>query len=135
MKNYLSRFNIDEYSITPKYVQLINSILQGMQSGQIKKGATLPSINELSLILETPRNTVERAYKELKKMGLAQSIAGKGYFIICTEFYQPLKVILLFNKLSMHKKIIYDAFSAKMGDDAVIDFYIYNNDFNLFKRL
>ena len=135
MKNYLSRFNIDEYSITPKYVQLINSILQGMQSGQIKKDTILPSINELSLLLETPRNTVERAYKELKKMGLAKSIAGKGFFIICTEFHQPLKVILLFNKLSMHKKIIYDAFSAKMGDGAAIDFYIYNNDFNLFKRL
>lgn len=135
MKNFVSRISIDEYSITPKYVQLINSILQGMQSGQIKKDDVLPSINELSLALDTPRNTVERAYKELKKRGMVQSIAGKGYFITTTEFNQPLKVMLLFNKLSMHKKIIYDAFSATLGSDAAIDFYIYNNDFHVFKRL
>jgi hypothetical protein len=42
---------------------------------------------------------------------------------------------LLFNKLSVHKKIIYDSFVASMGDAAGIDFYIYNNDFNLFKRI
>lgn len=135
MMNYVSKFSIDEYAITPKYIQLINSVLQGMQSAQIKKGDVLPSINELSLYLDTPRNTVERAYKELKKMGLVKSIAGKGYFIIETNYDQPLKVMLLFNKLSVHKKTIYDAFSATLGNDAAIDFYIYHNDYEVFKRL
>ena len=41
----------------------------------------------------------------------------------------------MFNKLSTHKKIIYDAFVATLDDRAVIDFYIYNNDFLLFKKL
>jgi hypothetical protein len=41
----------------------------------------------------------------------------------------------MFNKLSPHKKIIYDAFVATLGDTAAIDFYIYNNDFPLFKKL
>src|SRR5690606_937931 len=45
------------------------------------------------------------------------------------------KIFLLFNKLSAHKKIIYDSFVAKLGDTASIDFYIYNNDFSLFKKL
>ena len=31
--------------------------------------------------------------------------------------------------------MIYDSFVASMGDTAGIDFYIYNNDFNLFKRI
>jgi len=48
---------------------------------------------------------------------------------------QPLKIFLLFNKLSAHKKIVYDAFVEKLGDMALVDFYIYNNDFTLFKRL
>ena len=42
---------------------------------------------------------------------------------------------LLFNKLSAHKKIIYDAFVTSIGDLAAIDFYIYNNDFLFFKIL
>jgi len=44
-------------------------------------------------------------------------------------------VFLLFNKLSAHKKLIYDSFAATLGEEAVIDFYIYNNDFSLFKKI
>lgn len=135
MNNILKIARIDAYSITPKYLQLINSILQGIQSGQIKKNDVLPSINEFSYALETARSTVERAYNELKRMGLVQSVAGKGFFIVHTQFQRPVKVLLLFNKLSIHKKIIYDAFSATLGNEAAIDFYIYNNDFNVFKKL
>ncbi|QNK63369.1 GntR family transcriptional regulator [Pedobacter sp. PAMC26386] len=135
MNKILKIARIDAYSITPKYLQLINSILQGIQSGQIKNNDVLPSINELSYVLETARSTIERAYNELKRMGLVQSVAGKGFFIVHTQFQRPLKVLLLFNKLSIHKKIIYDAFAATLGSEAAIDFYIYNNDFNVFKKL
>ena len=41
----------------------------------------------------------------------------------------------MFNKLSAHKKIIYDAFVKSLGDDVSIDFYIYNNDYTIFKKL
>jgi DNA-binding transcriptional regulator YhcF (GntR family) len=135
MNNILKIARIDPYSITPKYVQLINSILQGIQSGQIKKNDVLPSINEFSYALETARSTIERAYNELKRMGLVQSVAGKGFFIVHTQFQRPVKVLLLFNKLSIHKKIIYDAFAETLGSEAAIDFYIYNSDFNVFKKL
>jgi len=135
MNNYLKCIKIDECSITPKYLQLTHAILQGIRKEEIKKNDILPSINEFSIVLETARNTVERAYKELRKMGLVTPIAGKGYFITAIEFNNPIKILLLFNKLSLHKKIIYDAFAATLGSEAAIDFYIYNNDFNLFKKL
>jgi hypothetical protein len=41
----------------------------------------------------------------------------------------------MFNKLSAHKKIIYDSFVSKLGEAATIDFYVYNNNFSLFKNL
>lgn len=68
-------------------------------------------------------------------MGLAKSIAGKGFFTVHTCLHRPVKVLLLFNKLSIHKKIIYDSLADTLGNEATIDFYIYNNDFNVFKRL
>lgn len=37
------------------------------------------------------------------------------------------------NKLSALKKIIYDAFVETLGEKAAIGFYIYNNDYGLFK--
>ena len=135
MKNYLKIIKIDEYSITPKYLQISNSVLRAIENEMIEKDDILPSINDLSMALEVSRNTVERAYKELKKYNVIQSVAGKGYFISTTQFDQPIKVLLLFNKLSSHKKIIYDAFAGTLGSNAAIDFYIYNNDFNFFKKL
>ncbi|MBC7872856.1 MAG: GntR family transcriptional regulator, partial [Ferruginibacter sp.] len=95
----------------------------------------LPSINELSFEFEISRDTAEKGYKHLKKNGVLGSVPGKGYFVKNTELNQKLKIFLLFNKLSPHKKIIYDAFVASLGDLAAIDFYIYNNDFLFFKKL
>jgi DNA-binding transcriptional regulator YhcF (GntR family) len=135
MKNYLKILKIDEYSITPKYLQICNSILRGIEDGKIEKDDILPSINDLSTALEISRNTIERAYKELKKYNVIKSVTGKGYFISTTQFNQPIKILLLFNKLSSHKKIIYDAFAETLGSNAAIDFYIYNNNFNFFKKL
>ena len=95
----------------------------------------MPSINELSFELEISRDTAEKGYKYLKKMGVLGSVPGKGYFIQHVDFRQTLKIFLLFNKLSAHKKILYDAFIASLEEYAVVDFYIYNNDFGLFKKL
>src|ERR1700712_1591124 len=135
MKNYLKIIQIDEHSITPKYLQICNSILRGIEEEKIERDDILPSINDLSIALEVARNTIERAYKELRKYNVINSVAGKGYFISNTQFNQPIKVLLLFNKLSSHKKIIYDAFAEVLGSNAAIDFYIYNNNFNFFKKL
>ncbi|RCH53879.1 transcriptional regulator [Mucilaginibacter hurinus] len=126
---------IDEYSATPKYLQISNSIMKAIEAGQITKDQLLPSINELSNVLEVSRDTAERGYKHLKKIGLLGSVPGKGYYIINTDLVQTLKIFLLFNKLSAHKKIIYDAFVKAIGDHIAVDFYIYNNDFSLFKKL
>jgi len=134
-ENIYRLISIDEYAVTPKYMQLSNSIVKSVEEGKIEKGYLLPSINDLSFELDISRDTAEKAYRHLKKLGVIGSVPGKGYFIANTDVKQPVKIFLLFNKLSTHKKIMYDAFVASIGEDAVIDFYIYNNDFSLFRKL
>ena len=134
-ENIYSFISIDAYAVTPKYIQLTNSIVNAIEKGKIKQDYLLPSINDLSFELDISRDTAEKAYKHLKKLGIIGSVPGKGYFISNTDVKQPVKIFLLFNKLSTHKKIMYDAFVAAIGKDAVIDFYIYNNDFALFRKL
>jgi len=126
---------IDYYSATPKYLQLANCIIKAVTDGVLKEKDILPSINELSFEFDISRDTAEKAYKHLKKTGVLGSVPGKGYYVKNTELSQKLKIFLLFNKLSAHKKIIYDAFVASLGDLAAIDFYVYNNDFLFFKKL
>ncbi len=126
---------VDNYSSTPKYLQLSDSIIEAIEKGTLKKDDILPSINELSYILEISRDTAEKGYKYLKKIGVITSVPGKGYYISNTEFKKNIRICLLFNKLSAHKKIIYDAFVKALGDEVSIDFFIYNNDFATFKRI
>ena len=129
-----SIIKINEYSKTPKYKQIINSVISGLEQGILKNNDQLPSVNSLIIRFEVSRDTVVKAYDNLKLIGIIDSIPGKGYYIKSTNFRVKAKIFLLFNKLSAHKKIIYDAFSKALGDQATIDFFIYNNDFQLFKN-
>lgn len=126
---------IDEFSATPIYLQLANAIVKAIRSGQLGQHEMLPSINDVSFRLEVARDTAEKAYRHLKKLGVIGSYPGKGYYVVNPHFSHELKIFLLFNKLSAHKKIIYDAFIAALGEAALVDFYVYNNDYGLFKKL
>jgi DNA-binding transcriptional regulator YhcF (GntR family) len=126
---------VDAYSATPKYLQLSQSIINAIETGALLRDDPLPSINELSFELDISRDTAEKSYKHLKKLGVLASYPGKGYFIKRTDFRQTLRIFLLFNKLSAHKKVIYDSFVSTLGSQAVIDFYIFNNDVLLFKKV
>ena len=127
--------DIDIYSASPKYLQLANSIIKAIRENKVHANEVLPSINELSFEFEISRDTAEKGYKYLKNLGIIGSVPGKGYFIKNVDISQSLKIFLLFNKLSAHKKIMYDSFVAALGDLATIDFYIYNNDYHLFKKI
>ena len=125
----------DEFSATPKYRQLADSIIKAIEDGKLQLNDMLPSINELSYAFEICRDTAEKGYKYLKQKGIIGSVAGKGYFIKNVDVDRTLKIFLMFNKLSPHKKIIYDSLVRTLGDKAAIDFYIYNNDLALFRKL
>lgn len=125
----------DEFSATPKYQQLANSIIKAIEDGKLQVDDMLPSINELSFQFEICRDTAEKGYKYLKSQGIIGSVPGKGYFIKNIDVDRTTKIFLMFNKLSPHKKIIYDSLVATLGDKAAIDFYIYNNDLALFRKL
>lgn len=127
--------HFDEFSATPKYQQLANSIIKAIEDGKLQVDDVLPSINELSFEFEICRDTAEKGYKYLKKQGIIGSVPGKGYFIKNIDVDRTTKIFLMFNKLSPHKKIIYDAFVGTLGNTAAIDFYIYNNDLALFRKL
>ncbi len=131
----LHLIKIIEDSKIPKYKQVINSVFTAIEKGDIKKNDKLPSVNELLIEFDISRDTIVRAYDHLKKLELIESVPGKGYYIKKDDLELKAKVFLLFNKLSAHKKIIYDTFSKALGDKTTIDFFIYENDYRQFKNL
>ncbi len=135
-KAYINKLiTIDEYSSTPKYLQISNSLIRSLENGLLKKNDALPSINELSYLYDVSRDTVEKGYKKLKSENIIVSFPGKGYYVNDLVLKKKYKIFLLFNKLSAHKKMIYDALVDNLEENTQIDFFIYNNDFALFKKM
>ena len=66
---FFDLISIDEYSATPKYLQLGSAIIDAIEEGKLDKANLLPSINELSVKLEISRDTAEKGYKYLKNLG------------------------------------------------------------------
>ena len=125
---------IDPDSPVPKYKQIISIVTQAVKSGALKRDDQLPSINEMSESNYLARDTVEKAYNELKERGVIKSVRGKGYFVQSASS-SKIRVLLLINKMSSYKKIVYYSFLKALGDSAVVDVYIHHHNALLFKEI
>ena len=67
---------------TPIYRQIATQIKNQILSGEIAPGSTLPSERSMAQILGVHRNTVVRAYSDLKDQELIDSRQGVGY-VVC----------------------------------------------------
>ena len=127
---------ISNDSPTPKYLQVANLIMDNIEKGKLKIGDRIPSINETSFDLLLSRDTVEKAYNELRERGIISSVRGKGYYISSTiKLEHKMRVVLLFNKLSSYKKLIYYSIINSLGSKATVDLYIHHYNRNLLQEL
>ncbi len=131
----LDLIKLDANSMVPKYMQIIDSIIFNISNGNAKKGDQIPSINKLSQEFYLSRDTVERAYKILKKRKVIVSVHGKGTYIAKTKLESKLNVLFFVNKLSPYKMMVYNSFLKEMGDTCHVDLHSYHCDETLFLEL
>lgn len=72
---------ISNTSSVPLYEQIKNQIESSILKGTITAGEALPSIRFLAKELKVSIITTKKAYEELEKDGLIETIAGKGSFV------------------------------------------------------
>ncbi len=129
----LNRINSE--SEIPKYLQVEEMILTDIESGIFKQGQRIPSINETSEDLLLSRDTVEKAYVNLRKKGILVSVKGKGYYVNKTATGKRLKIAMIINKLSNYKRSLYNSFVQTMGSRASVDVFIYHYDITEFETI
>lgn len=117
---------IHEESKVPKYQQVINLIKSDIEQGIFKRGSRIPSINETSMDFYLSRDTVEKAYNKLREQGIIISVPGKGYYVNCDEPTGKIRVLLAINKISIHKKMIVNAFVETLGENAVVETFVHD---------
>lgn len=72
---------IDPRSSTPIYEQIELGIKELILKGAVKAGDKLPSVREMSSILTINPNTISKAYGELEREGIIETLRGKGTFV------------------------------------------------------
>lgn len=119
---------------TSKVNQIVVAIATNIERGTLKEGYKLPSINEFSEKNRVARDTIEKAYKQLRMQGYIASYPSRGYFVLGRSAKQ-LRVLLLFNKLSSFKKIVYDEMLLAFGEQAKVELQIHHYNPKLLQEI
>ena len=96
------RILISNSSPDPIYEQIVRQIKGQIIAGELVEGEPLPSIRKLAHELQISVITTKRAYEELEKEGLIDSVGGKGTFVASQnqEFLREKRMKLVEGKLS-----------------------------------
>ena len=113
----------DNYSST-KVKHLTDALCDAINLGTYKPGQALPSVNQLSRQYNLSRDTVFKAYRELKKRGVVNSTPAKGYHVAG----MINKVLLMLDIYSPFKDTLYNSFVSRLPKNFKVDlvFHFYN---------
>ena len=125
LPHYDESFELPFYATEGAAGADIRASIPEKKSITVKPGERLPSINEASEECYLSRDTVERAYTELHKMGVITSIFRKGYFISDAKVKTKTKVLFLVGKITNTNKVVFDSFCESLGKNVMVDIYTY----------
>lgn len=72
---------LDYKSSRPIYEQIIEQMKYNVMKKYLNPGDSIPSVRKLALELKITPGTVAKAYQELERQGVIETIRGKGTFI------------------------------------------------------
>ena len=71
---------VDKLSETPLYLQLRDSVITGIASGELRPGDALPSVRSLAEDLGINLHTVNKAYATLRDEGYVIMLGRRGAY-------------------------------------------------------
>src|SRR5215467_11780020 len=75
------RIQITTGASTPIYRQIIDQVRLAAATGEVPAGEPMPSVRSLADQLRINFNTVAKAYAELVRDGVLESLPAKGFFV------------------------------------------------------
>jgi GntR family transcriptional regulator len=105
-------------SPSPIYEQIVRQVRAQILAGDLAEGLALPSIRKLAQTLQISVITTKRAYDELEREGLIDTVGGKGTFVASpnAEFLREKRVAAVEERL---REAIAEAGNAGLGREDV----------------
>ncbi|MBM6856154.1 GntR family transcriptional regulator [Caecibacteroides pullorum] len=114
-----------------KVTQLADLISQAISMREFLEGDSLPSINELSRRYGVSRDTVFKAFSDLRERGIIDSTPRKGYFVTG----QVTNVLLLLDQYTPFKEMLYNSFAKHLPVNYKVDLLFHQYNERLFSTI
>jgi DNA-binding transcriptional regulator YhcF (GntR family) len=118
-----------------KHEQLVNGIINAIDEKLLSKGDALPSVNNMNKQLGFAKETIVKAYTELKNRGIIESKNRLGYFITNEDTEQTLKVALMMFGYDTFQEQFYKNFRNGLGEKVHLDVFFHHNNIEIFETI
>lgn len=116
-----------------KVKQLSDIIEQDIMMGKYKTDTSLPSINHLSKAYNVSRDTVFKAFSDLRERKLIDSTPGKGYYV--TNRQEKIFLLLLLDEYSPFKNTLYNSLVRKLSTSYKVDLWFHQYNEHIFNTI
>ena len=125
------KLNIDNNSSVLKFQQLVDAVIDAISQNQLKQGEMLPSVNQIMNETQLSRDTVFKAYAELKRRGIVESVPNRGYFVT----RKITKVFLFLDTFKSYKEVLYHSFLNHLPKGISVDLHFHHYNITLFEKI
>ncbi len=129
----MSKFNftVNKNSNVLKFQQLVDSIIDSISRNELKQGEMLPSVNQIMKESRLSRDTVFKAYAELKKRGIVESVPNRGYFVT----KKITRVFLFLDTFKAYKEVLYGSFLKHLPKNISVDLHFHHYNIGVFEKI
>jgi len=124
-------FAINHQSNLLKFQQLIDSVNEAVSRNLLQVGDMLPSVNQLCKQSSLSRDTVFKAYAELKNRGVIESVPNRGYFVAKAV----TKVFLFLDTFKAYKEVLYGSFLDNLPESIAVDLHFHHYNIDDFEKI
>lgn len=125
------KFQLDPSSSQLKFQQLVDAVIDAISRNLLQIGDILPSVNQLLKETSLSRDTVFKAYAELKNRGIIESVPNKGYFVAKAT----TKVFLFLDTFKAYKEVLYGSFLESLPENFSVDLHFHHYNIDIFEKI
>ena len=124
-------FKVNPQSNLLKFQQLMDAVNEAISRNLLQMGDLLPSVNQLCKESALSRDTVFKAYVELKNRGVIESVPNKGYFVAKAV----TKVFLFLDTFKAYKEVLYGSFLDNLPETIAVDLHFHHYNIDDFEKI
>jgi DNA-binding transcriptional regulator YhcF (GntR family) len=127
---------INNVSGRPKFLQIADRVRELIDSGALKLGDRLPSVNQVISHFSVSRDTAVKAYQVLKDKGIIETTPHLACFVSNVLIRDDQKkVLFLTDAMTPYKQRIYYGLIDTLPPGYYIDVMAHSDDFDLLKHI